>query len=453
MMIFPTPKNNTRLGFHYYPDTAHYRMGDLQKWLPELRAIGASWLTLLAPSDRAIPEHFLRGLIEADIEPILHFPFSNDGSGFRVPEAAEMISLFASYARWGVHYVILFDRPNLRLAWPASGWAQNDLVERFLDRYLPLAQAAAQCGLTPVFPPLEPGGDFWDTVFLRTALQAAMRREQNGSLEKFVLSAYARAGERPLDWGSGGPERWPGARPYFTPPGSEDQRGFRIFDWYLRIAEAVFGNPCPLLLLGAGSYPASTSDASSRRAASPTDHGQRNLSIARTLLENASTGRVDIAAEPLDPIPAAVLACNFWLLTAVAQSPHLSQAWFQPDGSVSPLVAELRAWASSRSAAPTSLSPALPKLASSRPIAHYLLIPAYEWGVADWHLDVIRPFIKKYRPTVGFSLAEAALAGRVTVVGGENDFPDSALNELRAAGCFVERIERNGTSIATRLHD
>ena len=86
-----------------------------------------------------------------------------------------------------------------------------------------------------------------------------------------------------------------------------------------------------------------------------------------------------------------------------------------------------------------------------RPIQHYLLLPAYEWGVADWHLDVIRPFVKKYRPTVGFSIKEAALAKRVTVIGNTQTFPEASLDQLRQVGCLVERISGDGTSVATQL--
>ena len=68
----PTPTNN-RLGFHYYPDASHYTDSDLRTWLPELKQLGANWLTLVAPRDRAIPEAFVTGLLQAGIEPILHF--------------------------------------------------------------------------------------------------------------------------------------------------------------------------------------------------------------------------------------------------------------------------------------------------------------------------------------------------------------------------------------------
>ncbi len=47
-----------RLGFYYYPDTLHYRESDLCKWLPTLQDLGASWITLVTPVKRAIPETF-----------------------------------------------------------------------------------------------------------------------------------------------------------------------------------------------------------------------------------------------------------------------------------------------------------------------------------------------------------------------------------------------------------
>jgi hypothetical protein len=88
---------------------------------------------------------------------------------------------------------------------------------------------------------------------------------------------------------------------------------------------------------------------------------------------------------------------------------------------------------------------------ANRPISHYLLLPTYEWGIAEWHLEAIRPFVKKYRPTVGYSVEEAAKAARVTVIGGEQSFPAESLEKLAMAGCLVERISGDGTSIATQL--
>ena len=87
----------------------------------------------------------------------------------------------------------------------------------------------------------------------------------------------------------------------------------------------------------------------------------------------------------------------------------------------------------------------------AHPIKHYMLLPLYEWGVAEWHLEVIKPFVQKHQCTVGFSLEEARYAKRVTVVGSTLTFSDNDLDDLRLQGCQVERIDGNGTSIASML--
>jgi hypothetical protein len=98
-----------RFGLYYYPDSLHYTENDIHTWLPELKSLGASWLTLLAPEDRAIPELFIRRIIEAGIQPILHIPITTNKPG----RSEELNLLFNAYAHWGVKYITLFDRPNL----------------------------------------------------------------------------------------------------------------------------------------------------------------------------------------------------------------------------------------------------------------------------------------------------------------------------------------------------
>jgi hypothetical protein len=448
MNPFPTSFINTRLGFHYYPDTLHYRESDLCAWLPELRTLGASWITLVAPPDRAIPEAFVRGLLESGIQPVLHFHIQPD----QCPQINELSLLFNTYTRWGIKYVAMFDRPNLRTAWGPTSWAQNNLVERFLDIYLPLAETALKYDLIPVFPPLEPGGDYWDTAFLRASLQGIQRRGHLQLLEKLVLGAYAWTDNKPLNWGAGGPERWPGARPYHTPANEEDQRGFRIFDWYLTIAQAVLHEPNPIILIGAGSRLGDHGD-QNWPIVDEVIHAQKNMTIAQRMVCPVQTiSPIASECDPLEPVPPEVLACNFWLLSVAPGDPHASQAWFQPEGQNLPIVGALRQWIAERQLTP-SFSNDTPTVSRSmdHPISHYLLIPTYEWGVADWHLDVIRPFVKKHYPTVGFSLDEALLAKRVTVVGGGLSFSDEDIDKLISAGCIVERISGDGTNIATTL--
>jgi hypothetical protein len=427
---------NNRLGFYYYPDTYHYQDHNLKYWVPELKSLGAGWLVLRAPIDRAIPEGFIKGLLNAGINPILHFLLSTKN----IPPARELELLFTIYARWGVKYTVLFDRPNTRSTWTPANWAQTDLVERFLDIYLPIAETSRQAGLIPVFPPLEPGGDYWDTAFLRAALQGIQRRGYTHLLDQLVLGVYAWFDQPDLNWGAGGPERWPDARPYFTPPGHQDQLGFRIFDWYRAVSLAVLRKACPMIIIAAGAR-------------------QQPSSLTHSVMEELYARHIETIAhllaqhpQNIDPIPDEILACNFWLLTASPESLELNQCWYKPDGSTRPAVGVLRHWTVGNPFQEVQVEEADKNQSKQvRSIQHYVLLPIFDWGVSDWHLEVIRPFVKKHRPTIGFSIAEAALADQVTIIGGPQYFPDSVVSELAAAGCQVKRIDENGTSIATYL--
>ncbi|MCK4726009.1 MAG: hypothetical protein KAT29_09405 [Anaerolineales bacterium] len=433
-----------RIGIHYYPDTKHYRASDSAQWIPELKSLGVSWIALTAPQNRAIPEPFLKDLIANQIEPIIHFQYE---VGQHID--LENLRLFLSmYKRWGVKYVILFDKPNTRSCWRNIDWAQRDLVERFLDIYIPLISKVEEAGLIPVFPPLEPGGDYWDTVFLKAALNGMQRRGCKKLLSKLHLSAYPTIFGKPLSWGAGGPERWPRTQPYSTPRGQEDQRGFHIFDWYLAIADSVLGKRSPIILLGSGIIGAFD------YSMSVEEHAQRVMNIIDLL--HAKPSQKPRAANQVlsDPVPTEVICCNFWLLAANPQSNDENWAWYGDDGDTLPIVGNLRNWVAANQIKSSSIASnkvANPLPLSGQPIPHYLLLPRYEWGIAEWHLEVIRPFVIKYQPTIGFSLDEASHARLVTVIGGQGSFPDDELDRLRSSGCEVERISGDGTSIATTL--
>ncbi len=445
----PTQSLDPRFGLYYYPDTFHYREADLQAWLPEMQDLGASWLVLRSDLDRAIPERFLRGLKQAGIEPVIQFPLSME----RLPVPKEIGMLLDVYARWGARYLVFFDRPNSRAAWPASGWVQQELVERFLDRYIPTANQAMQAGLVPVFPPLEPGGNYWDTAFLRSALQAMQRRRQESLLQTQVLSAYAWTGGHSLDWGTGGPERWPQARPYLTADGGQDQCGFRIFEWYQAIARSVLHHDCPIMLFQAGqaTSPAALEIEPESELLQPAAACERitRLLAGENVIEPQAASQG--VGNELEPIPAYVIACNFWLLCADPDSPQSEQAWFSGPGHRRKTAEVIHAWRREQKIQGSRKTIEKCPIARERVIQHYLLLPGYDWGVSDWYLEVIRPYVKKYRPTVGFSLEEAEKAARVIVVGNAQNYPEDLLNRLQKAGCWVEQISGDGTKIASEL--
>ena len=76
------------------------------------------------------------------------------------------------------------------------------------------------------------------------------------------------------------------------------------------------------------------------------------------------------------------------------------------------------------------------------------MLPLFSWGVAEWDLTAIRPYIQRYQPTVGFSIEEAALARRVTIAGKLTSIPDEQLKILEQAGCAIDEIEGDGTILA-----
>jgi hypothetical protein len=484
-LIPPANSPHHRIGFHYYPDTWHYRQSDLEAWLPRLVEMGASWLTLLAPPERAIPENFIQALLSANIRPILHFCLNT-----AEPVPLDTLRLLLSaYARWGVRLVAFYDRPNSRASWPVHVWAKNYLVERLLDEFIPLARAAQEQGLTVITPPLKPGGDYWDLAFLRTALRGLQRRGCVDLFDSLAIGAYAWLNDRPVDWGAGGPERWPEVRPYHQPDTQQDHRGFHIFDWYLAICQEELGYRLPVFLLRAGQRlvkGVTEEQAQSARFS----HARKNLNAAQQITGHLTPENHD------HPVPDEVKACNFWLLAADPADRHADEGWFMPSGEHLPVVDAFRQWASylrqeqeSGAAAetggantskiagevdvhhespttdvqavedaaitepPNPLDPgptvSEPKNRIAHPINHYILLPLYAWGAANWELSMVEGLLQESHPAIGFSLAEARLAKRVTVVGADGAVSAEALAMLRQSGCQVERLLEDGTLIAT----
>jgi hypothetical protein len=427
-----TNQQHSRDGFYYFPDTLHYRESDIHRWIPELTALGAGWITLLSPIDRVIPEAFIRSLLDNNIQPVIHLPLPTSVEW----DTDDLRLIFEAYAQWGIRHVALFDRPNLRKNWTTANWSQQNLVERFLDIFIPVARMAISAGIIPSLPPLEPGGDYWDTAFLYSLLLGVRRRNATDLVDQLTLSAYAWPGNRSPNWGAGGPERWPNARPYSTPQNSEDQLGFRIFDWYLEISQAVLGRRPPIILLAAGSRLGDQPDSQSP-AVDLQAHTWQNMTLVRLM----SGQTVEY-----DPVPDEVLTCNFWLLSADPNSTDINNAWFKPDLSHLPIVTTLKEWVTNGNAS-GSQAKARP-FPGLHPISHYLLLPNKEESEPDYRLETLRPFINKFQPTIGFSPVEAAHARKVTIIEGTVKIPESIIDGLLAAGCIVEQINRDGMNIA-----
>ncbi len=436
---------NNQFGIHYFLDTLHYRQDDLKIWLPVLKDLRIGWIVLKSEKNRAIPEDFLKSLLKEGITPIIEFNLplrSNFGT-------RDLKLLLQVYAKWGVKYCVFFDRPNQKDAWFENYWAQNDLVDRFLDQYIPLAKFALEEGLLPVFPPLEPGGNYWDTAFLRSSIKSLIRREQNQILENLVLSAYAFTHHHDLNWGKGGPEIWPQSKPYITPPGSQDQKGFRIFDWYSAISNALLQKEVPIILFAAGS--ANNPD----QITTTNDEIKKNWFTQKLISLLIHTQQsIDVENEvSIDPVPPTVLACNFWLLASEKGQPEAQHAWYVGKNHQNPYIKEMIETLKQEQKQVQTAFEKQNKSRRSDPkqclIKHYVLLPEQEYGISNWDFDQIKPLINKSRVTVGFSIDEAILSRKVTLLSDPDYYTNETIRILKKFGCEIEQLQKDGTSIAT----
>ena len=403
---------HNRLGLHYFPDEAHYAPQDLQFWLPQLQALGAAWLVLRAGVEQLIPEAFIRGLLEAGIEPVvwIHAPVSS----LRAKDLAPALN---AYHRWGAQYVVPGDRPNQRLSWSAGDWSRSGLVERSVDRLLPLWQLQRAIGLRPVFPPLEPGGDYWDTAFLETAIRVLMRRGQHDLVREMSLAIYGWTFGRSLDWGAGGPERWPGSTPYAPAESSPDQRGIRLSDWYEAILSETFGQALPMLVVAGGAL-----------------RGAIGRKFQEEYpLQTAALYRMFSGADA----PANVACYAFYLLATATADRDAPFAWFDSSGEARPVAAAVQALRPRNDVAAVPSAPA-------KTLEHYVLLGEGSAAALARGLRQLGGMAMEQRAVIGFSSEQARMAKHVTILGSEQSVPAWIEHGLRQHGCQVTRVSAVG---------
>jgi hypothetical protein len=74
--------------------------------------------------------------------------------------------------------------------------------------------------------------------------------------------------------------------------------------------------------------------------------------------------------------------------------------------------------------------------------AHYILLPSSNHHQSMLAWAEVGPYAIEHKPIVGFSIEEAKSSKRVTLAGPESSFPSSTLEDLRSAGCDVQRFDR-----------
>lgn len=414
------------LGFTYFSSPEFLLGKKIKTWLPALRDLSAGVVIFKANFNHVIPEDVFLSAKENQLTPIIHF-------ASELPLARrfnEMAFLLDIYAKWGVDKVILGDRPNMKGSWPISGWHYENLIGHFLDRFIPLAAHAVRIGMRPVLSPLQPGGDYWDTAFVEMVLQDLLQRKLPEVMENLILSCYGYTFNKALDWGSGGPERWSASKPYRTPEGQEDQLGFHNYEWIQAIGEKASGREYPIIILDAGNPGIRYSQMEPGKI-------YQDLRQIIDLCSHHNSGG-EIETESAQDVPGGLRFLTFALDTIdeIANQP------LNPNNL-------LRLFKNSGMG--KSVKDAEP--GCQKAIKHYLLLPSYGSTVSDAILNKVRPLIKKFKPTIGFSIQEAEMAEKVSVYPDTMLFTDERLNQLRGSGCVVDILPESGIEIATRVHD
>jgi hypothetical protein len=439
---FPRPRDDTSIGFHYVGDTSHYDRESLRYWLGELKELGASWLVLPSTLDNPVPEFFLRELIAAHVEPVIRV----DVWPIQPIDRSRLMSVCHAYAECGAYYLYVYSEPNLATQWRIEDWTAPGLVERFAGMLFPAIETIDQAGLFPLISPLAPGGHYWDLTFLSTLLGLLTRDKRNSLRERLGLCIHNYAGNRPLTWGKGGPERWPLVRPYDCPSGSQDHRGFYLFEWYDAIAREHLGQSLPMICGETGLVPGAQDDPSFP-AVDDMTHSMRSVEMARMLMDGE--------------LPDYVFNTAFWTLAAGDHEPTDAHAWYRRDTSTLPAVRALKELKKRQRRFSWDESPDETKSGrNTRPIYHYVLFQALDstpgpsGSATRWMLPAALDYVGHFRPTVGFSAEEARRASRVTIVGNDPQRTSSVEASLRDSGCLVETIQADSEEeLKTALDD
>jgi hypothetical protein len=312
LLDYPRPKRDTGIGFHWFPDRYHYEKGYFDTFVPELKAMGASWLLVLSDGLNTIPDWFLRGLIEQNIEPIVRIYTTSvafiDQAGLR--------RVCKHYASLGVHYVHVFNEPNLQIEW--AEWNPKNLPARFMDYLMPCLETMYSVeGIVPVFTPLAPGGDYWDTSFLKEALAILNQKGKKYLYDKMAIGIHNYAFNKPLAFGKGGSSRWTCAKPYQRPPGCEDHTGFYLFEWYDEIVRQRAGRRLPLIGCENGVRLGDNDDPRSP-AINEALHAERHAAMCKQTMSGE--------------LPYYFFNNAFWILAAQDDSQFVRHSWYRPNG-------------------------------------------------------------------------------------------------------------------------
>ena len=422
-----------RIGFHYFPDTLHFTEPEIQRWIPILKRFQVNWLAVLSSTRRAIPEVFIQACCSEKINLFIDFALTPAESNI-FPEIEPLIR---AYGKWGGKYILLDHAPNMRVSWGTSGWGDPNLIAGYCERFMKFAEIALENGIHPVFPPLQPGGDYWDLAFLKNCMVYLAGNASGSIINNLTFCAYGWDFGKSLDWGAGGPSSWPRAKAYHLDGQSENQLGFRAYEWHSATIESVFSRKFPFHLLQIG-HPGILNN-------SVSVHWMPDFSKQDTVIRLLNRENVYDPQKPdylLNHIHEEVLS-GFFHLLASDNPTDLDSQWFSAQGeALAPAQAyAVRHKAVSQPSGEKSASPPSQKLEFQ--YKRYILLSEDLRTEAPDILAEMQPYLDRYNPIVGYSIHKAAQSAMIIYITRDWQTDEEVLRKLRYGGNLVKQVHRD----------
>jgi hypothetical protein len=301
---YPHPDGDNGRGMHWIPTTEQSH-DVVDKFVAAAQTMGVKWVTFL--NDGASigkNDYLVSKLVGAGIEPVMRL-----WTPTLEPIQGDIEGMVRHYVGMGVHYFQPFNEPNLNAEQP-GGVAPS--VDRYLDAWVPAAQAIVRGGGLPGFGSMSPGGDMNDITFLTQALAGLRSRGQTDTLDHAWLSMHNYTHNHAIE------ER-------------ADTDGFFKFRAYHQILSDALGRDVPIIGTEGGTFVGEHED---------TTQAAVTASTAVSMATQAYTYMRD-KREPWN------FAYSSWTIANEAgggtDQGFSQQAMFRADGSVNPIVGALQA--------------------------------------------------------------------------------------------------------------
>jgi hypothetical protein len=302
LSAYPHPNGDNGRGMHWIPTTSQSPSA-IDRFVAEARRMGVKWVTFLNNGANVGDNDYLvNKLVGAGIEPIMRL-----WTPTLQPIQGDVEAMVRHYVGLGVHYFQPYNEPNLNDEQPDGKVS----VDRYLDNWIPAAQAIIRGGGLPGFGSMAPGGDMDDQQFLTQALAGLKQRGQVGLLDKGWLSMHNYTHNHPI------------AEPYTD--------GFFKFRNYHQILSQALGRDLPIIGTEGGTFVGEQEDPNMPAA---------DANTVATWATQAYTYMRD-RRDPWN------FAYSFWTIANDAgggSDPRFNaEALFKGDGSISQIVSALRA--------------------------------------------------------------------------------------------------------------